>query len=374
MASRNPTFPARDGKAFHAELKGEVDAYFKEQGLSTKGGVPMLAKTAVLLLMTFVPYGLILTQAFPPVVMFLLAAMVGLGVAGIGFAVAHDAIHGAYSDNNRINTVIGSTMDLVGGSSYMWKITHNVIHHTYTNIHGTDEDLAVSPLLRLSPHAPRMWFQRFQHWYAFVLYGMTTMFWVFVKDFKYLAAKDLGPYEDKKHAFKDVAGLFAGKAVYYTWSLIIPFVVLDYAWWQILLGLLTAHVVAGVTLGIVFQLAHVVEQTAHPEPDDAMAMPQSWVVHELDTTANFAPTNAFLNWYVGGLNFQVEHHLFPKICSRHYPALSPIVARLAAKHGLPYHVQPTFRSAVASHLRTLKAFGAGRTVTVPVPQEVLASA
>ncbi|MEO8479495.1 MAG: acyl-CoA desaturase [Gemmatimonadota bacterium] len=364
----------RDGKAFHAELKGEVDAYFAERGLSQKGGAAMMVKTAILLLVTFVPYGLILTQAFPPVVMFLLAAMVGIGVAGIGFAVAHDAIHGSYSDDNRVNAVIGSSMDLVGGSSYMWKITHNVIHHTYTNIHGTDEDLAVSPLLRLSPHAPRMWFQRFQHWYAFVLYGMTTMFWVFVKDFKYLMAKDLGPYENKKHAFKDVAGLFTGKAIYYTWSLVIPFLVLDYAWWQIALGILTAHAVAGVTLGIVFQLAHVVEQTAHPEPDDSMAMPQSWVVHELDTTANFAPTNALLSWYVGGLNFQVEHHLFPKICSRHYPALSLIVARLAAKHGLPYHVQPTFRSAVASHLRTLKAYGAGRTVTVPIQQEALASA
>lgn len=367
MGSRNPTFPARDGKAFHAELKVEVDRYFAERGLSTKGGGAMLAKSGVLLLLTFVPYGLILTQAFSPSVMLFLAVLVGLGLAGIGFAVSHDALHGAYSENARINQAIGYSMDLIGGSSYMWKITHNVIHHTYTNIHGTDEDLAVSPLLRLSPHAPRRWFQRFQHWYALVLYGMTTLFWVFVKDFKYLAARDLGPYADRKHAWGDVMGLFAGKAVYYTWSVIVPFVFLDYPWWQILIGLLTVHMVAGITLGIVFQLAHVVEQTAHPEPDDSMVMPQSWVVHELDTTANFAPRNHLLNWYVGGLNFQIEHHLFPKICSRHYPALSPIVERLAAKHGLPYHVHPTFRGAIASHLRTLKAFGAGERVAASAP-------
>ena len=374
MAGRTPTFPCRNGKAFHAELRAEVEAYFAERRMSPKGGLPMLVKTALLLLLTFGPYTLIVTQAVPPAAMLGLAALVGLGVAGIGFAVAHDAIHGSYSEDPRVNRLIGASMDLIGGSSYLWQITHNVIHHTYTNIHGTDEDLAVSPLLRLSPHAPRHGFHRFQHWYALVLYGMTTLFWVFVKDYKYLFAKDLGPYENKRHAPADVLGLVAGKLVYYGWSVVVPFVVLDLAWWQIAGGILLAHVVAGVTLGIVFQLAHVVELTAHPEPDDQMAMPESWVVHELDTTANFAPTNRLLSWYVGGLNFQVEHHLFPKVCSRHYPALSKIVARLAAKHGMPYHVHPTFWGAVGSHLRTLKAYGAGLPVETPRTTEVLAPA
>jgi linoleoyl-CoA desaturase len=375
MAIRNPTFPARNGKAFHAAVKQAVDAYFTERRLSSKGGRAMLVKSGLLLMLTFVPYVLIVSQAVPPLAMWGLTVVIGIGMAGIGFAVAHDALHGAYSDNPRINLLIGSSMDLIGGSSYLWRITHNVIHHTYTNIHGTDEDLAVSPLLRLSPHAPRHWFHRFQHWYALVLYSMTTMFWVFVKDFKYLFAKDLGPYQNKKHAARDVAGLMTGKVIYYGWSLVVPFVVLDLAWWQIGLGILTAHIVAGITLGIVFQLAHVVEETAHPEPDDAtMAMPDSWVVHELATTANFAPTNRLLTWYVGGLNFQVEHHLFPKVCSIHYPEISRIVAQLAAEHGLPYHVHPTLWSAVRSHVRTLKAFGLGRVVPEPAADRELAPA
>ena len=147
---------------------------------------------------------------------------------------------------------------------------------------------------------------------------------------------------------KDVAGLLAGKVVYYGWSVVLPFVLIDQPW----------HLTAGMILGIVFQLAHVVEETAHPEPADTGAMPQSWVVHELATTANFAPRNRLLNWYVGGLNFQVEHHLFPKVCSVHYPALAPMVRDLAAQHGLPYHSNPTFLGAIRSHLRTLKAFGA----------------
>lgn len=138
-------------------------------------------------------------------------------------------------------------------------------------------------------------------------------------------------------------------------------------WWQIAIGMLTAHAVAGIALGIVFQLAHVVEETMHPEPDERNAMPQSWVVHELATTANFAPTNHVLNWYVGGLNFQVEHHLFPKVCSVHYPALSQIVRDLAAKHGLPYNSHATMRAAIRSHLRTLRTFGRTDPVAVAVP-------
>lgn len=357
MSIATPTFPNRSGAAFHAELKKLVAAHFEERNLSTRGGIAMIIKTALLLSLIFVPYAVILSQSVPPVVMLALAAVIGVGIAGVGFAVSHDALHGAYSENSRVNTIVGWSMDLVGGSSYLWKITHNIIHHTYTNIHGTDEDLAVSPLLRLSPHAQRHWFHRLQHWYALVLYSMTSMFWVFVKDYKYLLARDIGPYENKHHKPADVVGLILGKVVFYGWSVVIPFLVLDLAWWQVTLGIVVAHLVAGTALGIVFQLAHVVEATAHPEPGNDAAMDDSWVAHELATTANFAPRNRLLTWYVGGLNYQVEHHLFPRICSKYYPELSPIVAKLAAEYGLPYHSNSTLLSAFRSHLRTLKAFG-----------------
>ncbi|HEX9892291.1 MAG TPA: acyl-CoA desaturase [Gemmatimonadales bacterium] len=353
-----PTFPVRDGARFLREVRVEVDGYFRERGLSTKANATMVAKTVTMLALTFVPYGLILSGQFTPAAMLVFALLVGLGMAGIGFSVAHDALHGAYSDKPLVNRALGFTMDLIGGSGYLWKITHNIIHHTYTNIHGTDEDLAVSPLLRLSPHAERRWYHRYQHLYALVLYAMTTLFWVFVKDYKYLLKRDLGPYADRRHAPGDVAELVAGKVVYYGWSVVIPLLVIDLPWWQILLGMLAAHLVAGFALGIVFQLAHVIEETAHPEPDQAGAMPDNWGVHEMETTANFGPESRLLRWYVGGLNYQVEHHLFPRICSIHYPAISPIVRRLAAEHGLPYHSHSTFIGAVRSHLRTLQRLGA----------------
>ncbi|HUR95257.1 MAG TPA: acyl-CoA desaturase [Gemmatimonadales bacterium] len=366
MTKGCPRFPIRDGNAFLQELRVSVDEYFAQSGISQKANFGRVLGTACLLVLSLVTYGLILSNRFSPIVMLALTGLLGLGIAGIGFTIGHDAVHGAYSEHEKVNRVLGWSFDLVGGSSYLWRITHNVIHHTYTNIHGADEDLSVSPLLRLSPHAPRHWFQRWQAWYAIPLYAMTTLFWVFVKDYKYLAQKDLGPYANCKHSWKDLAGVAIGKVIYYGWSLVIPFMVVRLPWWQIAIGILTAHAVAGLALGIVFQLAHVVQETMHPEPDEQNAMPQSWVVHELATTANFAPTNSVLNWYVGGLNFQVEHHLLPKVCSVHYPALSPMVRELAVKHGLPYNIHATLGAAIRSHLRALRTFGR----MDPVPIEV----
>ena len=73
----------------------------------------------------------------------------------------------------------------------------------------------------------------------------------------------------------------------------------------------------------------------------------------METTVDFAPRSRLLAWYLGGLNFQVEHHLFSRVCHIHYPALAPIVKQTAREHGLPYHHNGTFLQAVGSHARTL---------------------
>ncbi len=343
------------------EMKARVAQYFECRRLSPKANAGMVVKTVLLLALTFVPYGLILTNRFSRWEMLGLAIVMGIGMAGIGFGIAHDALHGAYSSSARINTFLGLSLDVLGASSYMWKITHNIVHHTYTNIEGVDEDLAVSPLLRLSPNCERLWFHRFQHLYAFALYGFTTLFWVFVKDYQQLLKAELGPYRDKRHDRMQVGVLVGTKVLYYLYALVIPLLVLQIAWWQVLIGFFVMHFAAGAILGIVFQLAHVVESTDYPEPDVEGMIAQEWWLHEMQTTANFGPKNRLLSWYVGGLNFQVEHHLFPRVCSVHYPAISAIVRDVAAQYGLPYNAYPTLRSAIASHYRTLREFGARRT-------------
>jgi linoleoyl-CoA desaturase len=351
------TFPNRDYTGFVEEVKQRVAEHFDSRGISRHATPGMVLKTVVLLGLTFLPYGLALTNRFSPLVMLGFAVAMGVGLAGIGFAISHDALHGAYSANPRINALLGRTFDLLGANGYMWKITHNVIHHTYTNIDGVDEDLAVSPLLRLSPGAPLRRVHRYQHLYGLAAYSMSTIFWVFIKDFKYFFQKDLGPYKDKTHPRAEWVNLFASKLVYYGWSIVIPLLVLNIPWWQFAIGYLVMHLTAGFILGVIFQLAHVVEGPEYPVPDGAGRMEDAWLVHEMETTANFARKSRLLSWYVGGLNFQIEHHLFPKTCSVHYPAISSIVKETAAKYGVPYYDQPTLMAAVRSHLRMLKKLG-----------------
>jgi linoleoyl-CoA desaturase len=351
------TFPTADSQPFIAELRQRVAEYFETRSLSSKANAAMVAKTVILYTVTFGSYALILTGWFAPLPMLGLAMLMGAGIAGIGFCVAHDALHDAYSRHPVVNHLLGWSFDLVGASSYLWRILHNVVHHTYTNVHGVDEDLEVSVLLRLSPHTRRRAMHRFQHWYGFFAYSLATLNWIFLKDFLYLMRRDLGPFQRRTHSARDLGIMVAWKLFYYTWSIVIPLLVLDVAWWQFLIGYVAMHLTAGAILGIVFQLAHVVEDTEQPLAGPDGRMESAWAVHQMRTTSNFAPRNRWLSWYVGGLNHQIEHHLFPKVCSIHYPAISGIVREVALRHGVPYNEHPTLRAAIRSHREMLRQLG-----------------
>ena len=317
----------------------------------------MVVKTVLILALAIGSYGLIISGQFAPRQMLGLAFLMGIGVAGIGFCISHDALHGAYSSNPTVNKVLGYTFDFLGANSYMWKITHNVIHHTYTNIPGVDEDLMVSPLLRLSPTAPLKWYHRFQQFFALPAYSLATVNWLFGKDYQQFLKSDIGPYTNKKHPAREIWILIWTKITVYAYMIVIPLMVLDITWWQFLIGFFAMHMTAGAILGVIFQLAHVVEGPEFPMPDDDGMIENTWIIHEMETTANFARKNKLLSWYVAGLNYQIEHHLFPQICSIHYPEISKIVREMAKKHGIAYHEHPTLRAAMRSHFDMLTRLG-----------------
>lgn len=344
-------------KDFTKEVKQAVNAYFEEKHLSKHANAAMVLKTIIILGTYIGAYLLIMLGDLSLMQMWGLSFVMGVAMAGIGFSVAHDALHGAYSTNDKVNYVLGLGFDFLGANSYIWKITHNVIHHTYTNIQGHDEDLEVAGFVRLSPHTPKKPIHRFQHILAFPAYSFATVFWLFVKDYKYFFAKKLGPYEGKKHPMNEWVMLWVTKAITYGYMLVLPALFLDITWWQLAIGFLTMHLTAGIILGVVFQLAHVVEETDHPMYDENGLIDNAWYVHEMETTSNFASRNKVLSWYIGGLNYQIEHHLFPRVCSIHYPEISPIVKQVAEKYGVPYHQHDTLAIAIASHYKTLKLFG-----------------
>ena len=346
---------SKTGPEFRAELLRRVDAYFAATGQSRHATPFMRFKSvfwtgglvALIALLSFVP--------LPTWAAVLGALAAGFFVAGMGFNVGHDAIHGAYSSRRWVNALLGRTFDLMGASSLMWSWAHNIVHHTYTNVPGVDHDLEPGFFLRLYPREKPSWAHRLQHVYAWALYCFTSAVWVFKKDFAQLG--EMNPWTGRKASAKDTADVVLGKLLHFAFFLGLPFLGGLHAWWQVLVGYALSLAVSGFTAAVVFQLAHVVEGPAFPTPNAAGTLDDDFYAHQLKATANFAPGNPVATFIVGGLNHQVEHHLFPRICHVHYPALSPIVKQCAEEFGVPYHVHPSFLAALASHARTLRDIG-----------------
>ncbi|MDX2009825.1 MAG: acyl-CoA desaturase [Myxococcaceae bacterium] len=340
---------AQPQSAFRLELTRRVDAYFAD-GRSRHADARTWAVGLGALALAMGSWALLVFGALPAWLGALLSVATGFFIAQVGFNLGHDAIHGALSRERWVNGLAARAFDLLGASSRMWAWAHNGVHHTFTNVPGADHDLEPAGLLHLyrKPNAPAL--VRFQHLYAWPLYGLTMLSWVFLKDFVQLASR-------RETTRGDVVDVVLGKALHVTVWLVLPLLLGPWAWWQVLVGYGLAMMAAGFTAAVVFQLAHVVEGPQMPRPDTAGVLADDFFVHQLRTTANFAPRSALVTALTGGLNHQVEHHLFPRICHTHYPALSAVVEACAREFGVPYHVNATFFSALASHARVLRAVG-----------------
>jgi linoleoyl-CoA desaturase len=345
---------------FFSTLNQRVNEYFKSNNISRYANAEMKIKTVCMFAFYFVPYLLMLTGVVAnPWGMFVMCLAMGMGMAGIGLSVMHDANHGGYSNKSWVNNLLGFSLNMVGGNAFNWKVQHNVLHHTYTNIHEVDEDISPRGVLRMTPHSDWKFFHRFQHFYAWFFYGLLTLVWIVVKDFVRIIRyqKDGHLKKQKANLMTEWLILIATKLIYVTYIFVLPLVFLPVTWWQVLIGFVAMHYIGGFILAIIFQPAHVIDGTEYPLPDEDGKMENSWAIHQLHTTTNFANNNRILNWYVGGLNFQVEHHLFPNICHVHYRNISSIVKNTAEEFGLPYKNEPTFIGALVSHAKLLKQLG-----------------
>jgi linoleoyl-CoA desaturase len=317
----------------------------------------MWVKSGVYLAGFFVLYALIISNAFSPLAMLGMAIALGAVSAFVGFNVCHDAIHGSFSENKTVNKALGSVFHLLGANPYVWSITHNLVHHNFTNIAGHDEDIDIAPgLIRITPDEKIYRIQKFQHIYAFPLYCLASLSWVFRKDFKKFFQANLGPFESK-HPKIEYFNIFFYKALYIGLFIVLPLLVLDVTWYQFAIGFLALHFAQGLTMGLVFQLAHVVEGTDFPIPNDSGNIEENWAEHQMRTTANFSTQSRIAAFLLGGLNRQIEHHLFPTICHIHYPKIGVILKETAQEFGIPYIENKTFICALRSHYRVLRKFG-----------------
>ncbi|MBZ4041507.1 fatty acid desaturase family protein [Flavobacterium hibisci] len=358
MNNTAPTFARQDNLKFFRTLNSRVNNYFKENNIQKTGNWKLHLKAVILFAVFLTPYFLILTLNMPFWVMLLLSIVMGIGMAGVGMNVMHDGNHGSYSDKGWINKLMGGTIYVLAGNVYNWQVQHNVLHHTYTNIPGHDEDLDAGRIIRFTEHAEWHSFHRFQHYYSVFLYGLLTFNWAITTDFKqmhnYLKRKL--SYGEPKSPKILWTTLIITKIIYASIWIVLP-IVIGITWWKVVLGFFVMHYTTGLILSIVFQLAHVVDHTTNPEPNELGEMENTWAIHQLYTTTNFAPKNALVNWYTGGLNHQIEHHIFPHISHIHYGKIAKIVKETAKECNLPYYEYKTMRSAIIAHFKHLRDLG-----------------
>ena len=319
----------------------------------------MVVKTVVMLTLFLSPLVVIntgiVTSAWLLIGLYLVS---GLGMAGIGMGVMHDAIHGSYSSNRVINKYMGYTMNLIGANAAVWKIQHNVLHHTYTNITEADDDINAPFFLRFSPHTKRNWLHQFQYIYVWLFYGLSTISWVTAKDFVRINRYRKMGFFGRKNSFrKELLSLTGWKVVYYSYALVLPIIMVPLPFWIVVLAFVSMHFVTGLCISLVFQTAHVMPSTSFPLPDQNGLINNNWAFHQLATTTNFSPRSRFFSWIIGGLNYQVEHHLLPNICHVHYKNISHIIEKTAREYGAPYHFKKTFIAAIWDHIRMLRQLG-----------------
>jgi linoleoyl-CoA desaturase len=341
---------------FKTELRRRVDELFQNPDRKYRDCPQMYAKTIILLLSFFGLYSLLVLVAHAWWQVASLCIMLGVVTAGIGFGIQHDGAHHSYSDSLWVNKLMAMSLDLIGGSSYIWHWKHNVLHHTYTNISGYDMDLDVGILGRLSPSHPHLAFHRWQHYYLWLLYGLLAIKWHFYDDFYCLIAGKIGDRRYPRPKFRHLVKFFGGKLIFFALAFAIPLQFHSLS--QVLASYGLVAVTLGVVLSVVFQLAHVVEEADFPLPiAEVSLIEKDWAVHQIETTINFSRNNHLMTWLLGGLNFQVEHHLFPNICHINYPELSKVVEQTCREYGVRYNQHSSFWSGLSSHYRWLRKMG-----------------
>jgi len=343
-------------RSFHTELKTRINQYFEESGRAVTGDFSLLLK-AIILISTAIGLYVHLVFFTPPVAWVLLeCVLLGCVVAAVGFNVMHDGAHGSFSRFSWMNKLAAYTLGVMGGSPYMWNSKHNLIHHMYTNIEGHDDDINIQPWMRMTPEQPKYALHRYQHFYFWFLYCMLYLSWVFAMDYQKYFSRQIGAVDLKPMSTGDHISFWGFKALNLLLFIALPVYMVGFLPW--LGGFLLSMAVTGFVLSMVFQLAHTVEHAAFPTPNVTTGkMDDEWAIHQVRTTANFATDSKVVSWLVGGLNFQIEHHLFPKISHVHYPAISKIVQQVCHEFDVTYNNYKHTRSAIASHVGFLRQMG-----------------
>lgn len=340
---------------FYDTVKLRVEEYFSKNNISSFGNRELYVKTIILIFSAVIIYIALLFFSIPPIAAVLLSGLLGFVMASIGFNVMHDACHGSYSSKKWVNNLLGLSLNCLGGNAFLWKIKHNIVHHTYTNVDGIDDDIAKFPVIRQCHSQPLIKMHRYQHVYSVLVYALSSFLWVFVMDFVKYFGKKVYTTPISKIKLKEHFVFWGSKVLYIFFYIALPIYAVGVLPW--LAGFTVMHLVMGLTLAMVFQLAHVVEDTHFEDASHTQKIEEEWAIHQVRSTANFAMQNKIISWIVGGLNYQIEHHLFPRVSHIHYPAISKLVRETCMQYNIRYVHYSSMSAAVASHFRFMRLLG-----------------
>ncbi len=352
---RLETSPA-DPSSFPKVLRRRLDGFFSDRNLSPKADRTMWVKIALglaVLSCSWIALYALNPDSWKFVALYLLN---GLAQTFLLLNIAHDSNHNAISSSRSVNKALNYVFDLCGISSYMWRILHHRGHHSCINLHGEDDALTGRRIFRFTPHEPRSPMQRFQHIYALFFYALFSLDYVFVRDFACFFFPGHDYLKRTKHPAREYAILFAGKAIYLTYMIILPILLLRKSPLLVALAFLLTHIIIGLSVSLVFQTTHTVESTYFPSSRGEF---DNGVYHIFATTADYATANPLVGWLAGGLNHHIAHHLCPFVCHTHYASLTRIVKETSREFGIPYRENPSVRQALAAHFSLLKRLGGG---------------
>ncbi|UTW63731.1 acyl-CoA desaturase [bacterium SCSIO 12741] len=357
-------FDTKKDRDFLKTIRKRVNEHFKSNDISRFANSTMVVKTIVMFALYLIPFLCIISGLFTNYwVIFLFWMIMGIGKSGIGLSVMHDANHGAYSRNPRVNRLLGLSMNIIGANAEVWKLQHNVLHHTYTNVDQIDDDINAPSFLRFTPYQELRPIHRFQFLYFWFFYGISILARVTFREyFRAYKFKKMG-LTPKPGQFRELmVSLVIWKVIYFGLFLALPIWLSPVPVGFTILCFVIMHFIVGLTLSMVFQSAHVLPNCEIHQSNESGDLENSWIAHELKTTSNFAPNSKVLSWFIGGLNFQIEHHLFPNICHVHYKSISKIVEQTAREFDLPYNSYPSFTRASMEHVKLLYDLGRAEKV------------
>jgi linoleoyl-CoA desaturase len=340
--------------SFPKVLRRRLDRFFADPNLSPKADSTMWFKIALgiaVLAGSWIALYALRPGSWKFSALYLLG---GLAQTFLLLNIAHDSNHNAISKRPIVNKTLNYVFDLCGISSYMWRILHHRGHHSCINLHGEDDAIEGRGLFRFTPHDPRAPMHRFQHIYALFLYGLFSLEYIFVRDFQSFFFPGHDYIKRTRHPLREYFILFAGKVLYLTYMLVLPILVMKESPLLVAGAFFLVHLVVGLSVVLVFQTTHVIENTYFPLDRGEF---ENGVYHVFATTADYATENPLVGWLVGGLNHHVAHHLCPYVCHTHYAPLSRIIKQTAEEFGVPYRQHPTMTRAIWHHLALLKQLG-----------------